>query len=132
MEEVSTMVKTRDDQNVKLYAIKLDKKFPELRNFFSKQVAQKATKARSSGVEVLRSTSANQNKYGSKSQRPRNRRSVCNRFDEIPDDNVHKAKGGHMLGKLHDRYGSGLDKDIDTLDTGESKRVDFGGGIDGA
>jgi hypothetical protein len=55
------MVKTRDDQNVKLYAMKLDKKFPELRNFFSERGAQKAVKARSSGVGVPRSTSANQN-----------------------------------------------------------------------
>ena len=55
------MVKTRDDQNVKLYATKLEKKFPELRNFFSKEGAQKATKAPSCGGDVPRSTSVNQN-----------------------------------------------------------------------
>jgi hypothetical protein len=61
--KVSTMVKTRDYQGVKLYAIKLDRRFPELRIFFSKQgdAVQKAMRARSSDVEVSGSMSGDQN-----------------------------------------------------------------------
>jgi hypothetical protein len=55
------MVKTRSIQNVKLYAMKLEKKFPKLRDFFSKQgnAVQKAKRARTSDVYASGSISHN-------------------------------------------------------------------------
>ena len=59
--KVSTMVKTRSNQNVKLYAVKLEKKFPELRDFFSKQgnAVQATKRARTGDVDVPGSMSHN-------------------------------------------------------------------------
>ena len=59
--KVSTMVKTRSYNNVKLYAMKLEKKFPELRDFFSKQgnAVQVTKRARTGDVDVPGSMSHN-------------------------------------------------------------------------
>ncbi|KAL7542149.1 hypothetical protein ACHAXR_011562 [Thalassiosira sp. AJA248-18] len=62
-EKVSKMIKTRSNQHVKSYAMKLEKKFPELRKFFSSKQGHKVQEKR--GVKVKRhgSVSAKQPMY---------------------------------------------------------------------